>query len=313
MNRNISIIDEFFSTVLYYLNKESALKQILMYRGAYKNYIDIIINSLRKKYPLTAELINGKTIMLQDKSQAYLLAQAGKKLDGYDRGIITLLFQPYPKDSKTKVKITGATLDSDIFSVLVNNSYNFLPVRDKVVIDVGANIADSCIYFALRGANRVIGLEPFPKNYELAKRNIELNELSDKVTLLLAGCSGRTGSTKVDPNRTTTVSTQLESISASGIDVPLMTIPDILNQNNIRPKGNILKMDCEGCEYESILSISEDVLHMFSNILIEYHHGYKNIKNKLEECGFIVSITRPRFSKDNVPMHFGHIYATLNK
>jgi FkbM family methyltransferase len=311
MNRNISIIDELLGNVLYYLNKESAFKQILMYRGAYRNYIGIIINSLRRKYPLTAVLRNGKTIILQDKLEAYLLAQAGNSLDGYDGGIINISLQPYPKDDKIRVKLTGVTLDSDVFSVLVNSSYNFLPVKDKVVIDVGANIADSCIYFALRGANKVIGLEPFPKNYELAKKNIELNELSDKISILLAGCSGSTESIRIDPNRVTTVSTKLESKSTNGINVPLMTLTDILIQNKIRSKGNILKMDCEGCEYDSILSSSEKVLHMFSHILIEYHHGYKNIKTKLEECGFSVSITRPKFSKDNVPMHFGYIFATL--
>lgn len=52
-------------------------------------------------------------------------------------------------------------------------------------------------------------------------------------------------------------------------------------------------MDCEGCECDAILSIADDILRRFSYIQIEYHYGYKNLKEKLEKSGFTVSITRP--------------------
>ena len=52
-------------------------------------------------------------------------------------------------------------------------------------------------------------------------------------------------------------------------------------------------MDCEGCEYESIMATSDIILKKFSHIQIEYHSGYKNLKEKLERCGFKVSITGP--------------------
>jgi hypothetical protein len=35
----------------------------------------------------------------------------------------------------------------------------------------------------------VVGLEPFPGNHELAVRNIQLNNLTNKVSILLAGCA----------------------------------------------------------------------------------------------------------------------------
>ena len=45
--------------------------------------------------------------------------------------------------------------------------------------DVGANIGDSSIYFALKGAKKVIALEPLPANYEMAVKNIELNNFKN--------------------------------------------------------------------------------------------------------------------------------------
>jgi hypothetical protein len=75
-------------------------------------------------------------------------------------------------------------------------------------------------------------------------------------------------------------------------------------------------MDCEGCEYESILNANENTLQKFSHILIEYHHGYKDLKEKLEKSGFKVSVTRPilvtRFyDQNNSELKFavGNIFA----
>jgi FkbM family methyltransferase len=37
-----------------------------------------------------------------------------------------------------------------------------LGVEGRVVVDVGAFVGDSTIYFALKGADRVITVEPYP-------------------------------------------------------------------------------------------------------------------------------------------------------
>ncbi|MGH9926963.1 MAG: FkbM family methyltransferase, partial [Nitrososphaeraceae archaeon] len=80
--------------------------------------------------------------------------------------------------------------NGDVFNIFYKKEYEFLPVKDKVVIDIGANIADSSIYFAMNGAKKVIALEPFPKNFEIAQKNIAMNGFTDKVELLNAGCCG---------------------------------------------------------------------------------------------------------------------------
>jgi hypothetical protein len=79
-----------------------------------------------------------------------------------------------------------------------------------------------------------------------------------------------------------------------------MNLEGILNENNlISDSSMILKMDCEGCEYEPILSTNESTLRKFSHIMIEYHFGYKNLEEKLEKCGFEVSVTRPQIYWDS--------------
>jgi hypothetical protein len=71
-------------------------------------------------------------------------------------------------------------------------------------------------------------------------------------------------------------------------------------------------MDCEGCEYDVIFSSSKETLKRFSHIQIEYHYGYKNLKEKLEKCGFSVKVTRPVINPLNRKYQVGYINAKLD-
>jgi FkbM family methyltransferase len=225
----------------------------------------------------------------------------------------TFLSLPYGNNN-SKLTLYGSITDSDTVGVFLGNIYENLPVVGKTVIDIGANIADSSIYFAVRGAKKVIALEPFPNNYEMAKRNVESNNLSDKITLLLAGCAANQGFVTINPFDKGSVLSSVKN-SSQGIKVPLLTLGDILKQNNLQNgELNILKMDCEGCEYESLLSANRDIIRSFNYIQIEYHYGYKNLKYKLEENGFIVSISKPKLIHPiggSNRMYVGEIYAKL--
>jgi FkbM family methyltransferase len=152
----------------------------------------------------------------------------------------------------------------------------------------------------------VIAIEPFPRNYEMARKNIEINNFSNKISLHLAGVAAKAKVITIVPNYKSDIFSSLIE-SKDGIKVPLRTIEDILNENSILSQGQaILKIDCEGCEYEIILSAREIILKRFSDIHIEYH-GYRDLKEKLEECGFSVSVTGP--SRNFRRHYIGHIYA----
>lgn len=198
------------------------------------------------------------------------------------------------ENTSVSIKIHG-WLSGDIVGIFINKEYDFLPVLGKTVIDVGANIADSAIYFAARGATKVIALEPYPKNYELAKKNIEENNLSDRITLLLAACSDKNDNITVDSE---TIGGDHEIIhSEKGTKILTMTLKNILDTYDIN--SAILKIDCEGCEYDVILSSSINVLKKFSHIQIEYHDGYHVLEKKLTDANFQVSHSlSPMFGKN---------------
>jgi FkbM family methyltransferase len=300
-NADISVLEKISSFINYMLKNRVAA--FFMYSKLYRNYLDVVTCIVKKKYPIQAILRNGHNVTLHDYEETgvltrflYMAKNLGNNVEfDIEEDKTTFLSLPYTANN-SKVTLYGSITNGDAAGIFFENIYGNLPVFGKTVIDIGANIADSSIYFALRGAKKVIALEPFPKNYEMAKRNVESNNLSDKITLLLAGCGAKRGFVTISPhdNNKSWVGSIVKN-SGQGFKVPLLTLEDILKQNNLQNgELNILKMDCEGCEYESILSANRDVIRSFSDIQIEYHYGYKDLKYKLEENGFIVSVSKPQ-------------------
>ena len=72
---------------------------------------------------------------------------------------------------------------SDLEAVFFREEYSFLQVKNHDVIDIGMNIGDSAIYFALNGAKRVIGLEPYPYAFYYAEKNIKLNNFNNIIPI----------------------------------------------------------------------------------------------------------------------------------
>jgi FkbM family methyltransferase len=264
---------------------------LLKYRKAYQNYLSVLWRIIQKKYPAKAILRDGRETMLNSFEVTYNLARLQNHWKvAYDITNDTVFIPDSRLTNSKSLKLEGGLHNGEIVNIFVHDIYRNFPARGKIVIDVGANIADSCIYFVLHGAKRVIGIEPLFKNYELAKRNIKLNNFANRITLILAGCSARPGSANITVDEEKGVGWQISSGPNHGITIPMLTLKQILQQNNVSNEETALKMDCEGCEYDVILSSSDNVLRSFTNILIEYHYGYRGIKEKLEKCNFDISL-----------------------
>ncbi|MDE1856892.1 MAG: FkbM family methyltransferase [Candidatus Micrarchaeota archaeon] len=183
----------------------------------------------------------------------------------------------------------------EVYEQFVGGHYD-ADVRGKTVVDIGASIGDTAVYFALRGARMVYAFEPYPYSCSIAKRNIGRNGVGKRVKLINAGGSSRSGSVIVDPKFRNTVDDKLRSFP-SGVRVPLYPLDEICRI--AKDDDAVLKIDCEGCEYEIILNSSNKTLRKFSTIMLEYHNGYVDLERKLVDAGFEVSHTGPAFVYDS--------------
>ena len=194
-------------------------------------------------------------------------------------------------------RIRNANDMRHLVEIFVDDIYHYT-LRNKIVLDVGMSNADSSIYFANAGSTLVIGLEPIPDTFELAKRNILLNELGDKIIPIKAALSAASGSVRVRYDRDWPNLASLNPPTADNsgstepdrvITVETTTIESIMSRFGI-DHVDMIKMDCEGAEYQILRSISKDTMSRISSLTIEFHQGIQDITDILRSNGFDVRI-----------------------
>jgi len=175
--------------------------------------------------------------------------------------------------SKGNVKLRY--MNDGIIAIFDYGEYEPLDVNGRIVVDVGAFVGDSVIYFALKGAKRIIAVEPHPGAFAEMLDNIKLNNLESVVVPVNAGLASKPGKVCVKD----------VSIEDTGVTyhrpgdclnaVPAVTLSELISRFSINVDDAILKMDCEGCEFDVILNDYEHV-RLFRKLIFEYHSKFVN-------------------------------------
>ena len=171
----------------------------------------------------------------------------------------------------------------------------------KTVLDIGSCDGDSTIFFCMLGARRVIALEPSSKSFELTCENVKLNGLEDRVTVLNAALSCRTGKIRlrkiekspslnaIEPTDYFRATSQTSHIAFDSYeDVSTMTLADLFDMFHLE-ELDFLKLDCEGCEYDVIRTAPENLLRRVQHITMEFHSGIQDLPTLLARSGFLVT------------------------
>ena len=274
-----------------------------LYKQTYKNYPSVVFNQTRMNFPLTAILKNNKQLKMNsiDETALFALLTNHKNMN-YDKKNDMLTVSLSSEFIRSSVKLFGIIQNTDTILAFSDNdgTYENLPLQDKTIIDIGACTGDTSIYFALKGAKKIIAVEPFPNNFKILKKNITENKFDELIIPILGACGYLKKEISINPNLHDGMRSILHEFS-DGIKISTITLEDIIKDFDV--SNAILKLDCEGCEYETILNSSSEILQTFTDIQIEYHNGYKNLEKKLLSVGFQVS----HAVIDN--MNRGHIHA----
>ncbi len=100
----------------------------------------------------------------------------------------------------------------------------------------------------------------------------------------------------------------------NGTPIRITTLGELVDRFSI--KDGVLKLDCEGCEYEGLMGTSPETLHHFSEIILEYHYGAGALVRRLEKAGFVARVIHQDlayyYQKDaaNPWLEKGYIIAT---
>ncbi len=322
IKKNMPAFAYYYANYYTKVRKMDKINDILVVKKLISNYYDAILFMAHLKKSFVMELRNGKRIQIKsidayknfwESEEALAFRLNTLKTKGYridiDKKSTIIKIEKFGKKIKFfygELKQAFNTLGM-IEENFCNEQYASLNIEGKDVVDIGANIGDSAIYFALKGAKHVYAFEPYPYSYNLAKRNVELNNLNNKITMLNEGC-GKSRFVNIRDETKNYGGTDLKSFK-NGKKIKILSLDGIVEKFKLR--NATLKIDCEGCEYATILNAKNDTLSKFDKIIIEYHYGYKNLEKKLKDAGFKVRHTAPRYfyntDAENKNMYLGLI------
>lgn len=253
-----------------------------MVRRHYANWPYIISTSALGKTPSRFVLRDGRVLEFTEAEKRFEFANFARLLDaGWRVEDVDDIHMTMKKDVMMKIRYREPP---DIFSmreVFLDQVYS-CDCAGKVVLDVGMFNGDSSVFFASRGASKVVGVEPFPDSVELARENIRLNGMESRIEAKSAAIDTATGTGMLSVRKGEVNFCRLDSPGDDMVHVATIGIDDEIRNQSV----DIVKMDCEGCEYRVLGAISKRSLSRLSEIILEFHNGASGVSEMLRDNGF---------------------------
>jgi FkbM family methyltransferase len=160
------------------------------------------------------------------------------------------------------------------------------PIR--TVVDVGAHVGLFTLWCASRYPDaRIVAVEPSPRATRYLRQNVARNRLG-RVTVVEAACGGSSRRALLyrrGPEMTST----LYGDAPSATEVDVLTLDELFRRHGVE-RCDLLKLDCEGAEYEILLGASAGTLARVDGIVMECHrsaaHSLDELLAHLRGSGF---------------------------
>lgn len=201
---------------------------------------------------------------------------------------------------KFKIKVNKTQLDflsheqvdntKLIKNILSGKTYPIINhVEPKVIIDIGANIGATSVFFALNYKKaKIFSFEPSSINYELLAQNVKKLK---NVVALNCGVFDKDKTEKIyidksSPGRNSIFKHWTDSEEFE--QIKLINFRDFIKVNEIN-SIDILKIDTEGCEVPILRSIA-DYISSIKLLYLEYHSEEDKsfIKSLLGKTHFVL-------------------------
>jgi FkbM family methyltransferase len=152
----------------------------------------------------------------------------------------------------------------------------FTPKEGDTVIDIGAHIGRYTITSSKQVGNtgKVVAIEADPDNFQLLKRNIVLNNLTNVLPLNYAVFSTRTRMKLYEQSASAKYNSLMLARAAKTknyVEVNADTLDSILKLNEVN-QVNWIKIDVEGAEFEVLKGSTKTLSTENVSLLIEIHN-----------------------------------------
>lgn len=182
----------------------------------------------------------------------------------------------------------------DIISLVINfcrREYGPVP-EGATVVDIGANIGMYALHACRSGASELIAVEPVPEAAEILSRNLEPFRPNARVRIIeKAAASAQEEQAYVPRTSSPYARAQKEPLAAGPDAIPVETITlDAVISSCSSDRITILKLDCEGAEWDILADCSDEALAQVDSIRMELHSKQGEdddvLLERLGEAGF---------------------------
>jgi FkbM family methyltransferase len=200
-----------------------------------------------------------------------------------------------------RMKVRSGTFDSRIINeIWVHQDYTpdgFGIAEDAIVVDVGAHIGTFSL-FASRKARKggVYAFEPMAGNFRMLEENIALNRPSNIICINKAmGGGSSLRQLRISADNSGGHSLLPSERSGSLQQVDCISLQDFIREYGLR-RIDLLKLDCEGSEFDILFNAPDDAFHKIKRISMEYHDGlidgsdHDSLRRFLEGKGYSISV-----------------------
>lgn len=174
-----------------------------------------------------------------------------------------------------------------IDAIQEEHQYDSLNVKGKQVIDIGADCGDTALQFAYRGAIEIYSYEPNINSMKTLDLTLAKNQYKN-IKPFNKAVTGKEGYAYIDE---LAVSDRGSPLSKGTFKIETTTLDGIVKEHKI--SNGVLKMDCEGGEYDIIDNATDNALLVFSEVAIELHNkGEGNIVGRLRKLGYKIEMPK---------------------
>lgn len=176
------------------------------------------------------------------------------------------------------------------FVVFLRRDYGRIQ-KGSVVIDVGANIGVFSLYAASCGARKVYAFEPSAEAYRVLCENIHVNKLTDVVIPINRAMSGADGATVRFSRSSSPYNKIGQGDVAAGADtceIQTTTLGSFLRSQVEEEVVDVLKLDCEGAEFDILPPMDRATAERIHAIRMEVHADPAGLIVELKRKGYFV-------------------------
>ncbi len=178
------------------------------------------------------------------------------------------------------------------FGVFLRRDYGIIN-PGSIVIDIGANIGMFSLYAALSGAEKVYAFEPSQEAFEILVENIKLNRLTGKIIPINKAVSNQDNLRIKFPIVSSPYNMMNGVINADQefCEIETISVLSFIAENHIN-QVDLLKLDCEGAEFDILPSLDSKFLSKINDIRMEYHGDPAKLITYLNQNNYTTKINK---------------------